>query len=63
MKTEKYIMDHISQHNISLEKVTKHTGVNMKAVFNQEQELKADELAAVCYYLKLDADKMMNTLF
>lgn len=56
-------MDHISQHNISLEKVTKHTGVNMKAVFNQEQELKADELAAVCYYLKLDADKMMNTLF
>lgn len=62
MKAEKYLLDYIVNHNITLEQIKKDTGINIGDLADGKEELMADEFIKLCIYLGVDPDDVMNTV-
>ena len=62
MKAEKYLLKHVMQHNISMEQVEKETGIDMQKLKEGHQELMADDFIALCIYLGVNPDEIMEQI-
>lgn len=62
MKAEKYLLEHIMRHDISMEKVEQDTGINVKKVLYEEKELQADDFFSLCVYLGVTPDEISDQI-
>ncbi len=62
MKAENYLLQHIIQHDISIEKVEKDTGINIKHVVCEGKELIADDFIGLCIYLGITPEEVSDQI-
>ncbi len=58
MKAEKYLLEHISNHNISVEQIEKDTGINIENMVRQKKELSAGDFLELCLYLGITPEEV-----
>lgn len=51
MKAEKYLLDYIVSHHISLERIMNDTGIDIEKRVRLKQDLIAEEFLTLCTYL------------
>lgn len=58
MKAEKYLLDYIVSHHISLEQVENDTGINIEQRVKEKQDLIAGEFLNLCTYLGITPEEV-----
>lgn len=62
MKAEKYLYQHIVQHNISIEQIEFDTGIHIKDIVDNQKELMADEFITLCVYLGITPEEVSDQI-
>ena len=62
MKTEKYLLQHMLKHHLSLEKMEMDTGINIEKFVSEQRELKADEFLRLCVYLNITPEEVSDQI-
>ena len=58
MKTERYIQNYITEHNISTDIIKKDTGLDLKLIFENDGNLMADDFLRLCVYLGITPEEI-----
>lgn len=62
MKAEKYLLQHVLEHNISSEKMEADTGINIEKIVSENRELVADDFATLCAYLNVTPEEVSDQI-
>lgn len=62
MKTEKYLLEHITSHHIPVEQVENDIGINIEQLVREERDLKADEFLTLCVYLGITPEEISDRI-
>ncbi len=62
MRAEKYLLQHIRQHNISVKQIEKDTGINLETYVQEGRELLSDDFCTICIYLGISADEVSDQI-
>jgi len=62
MKAEKYLLQHVLEHQISSQKIEADTGINIEKVVSEKQELMADDFLRLCVYLDVTPEEISDQI-
>ncbi|MCM1157485.1 MAG: hypothetical protein NC300_08010 [Bacteroidales bacterium] len=62
MKAEKYLLKHIAEHNLSLERIKQETGIDLQAQAEEGKELQADDFLRLCVYLGITVEEVSDQI-
>lgn len=60
MKAEKYLLDYVVNHDISIAQIEKDIGINIEKRVNEEQDLIASEFLMLCTYLGITPEEVSD---
>ena len=62
MKAEKYLLDYVVNHDISITQIEKDIGINIERRVREKKDLIASEFLTLCTYLGITPEEVSDQI-